>query len=127
MPQKVIRYEYRVNSPGDDLRFEAVKKKIRADTAQLEKELCVNGGITLEKLHEHLALHTISEVDAAIKRWRTDFESHLGTTGLDTSRDSKTIGGWSRQWEQAEAEREEARAKDLQRIESMKNRGTETE
>lgn len=106
MPPQETRYDYRDETPGDELRLVAVVKKTRAGAAQLEKELCANGGTTSERLHKLLASHTIAEVDAAIKRWGSDFERHLGEIIVGKPEDSR-IPGWLKKWEEAKEEREE--------------------
>lgn len=107
MPEETRVYDYRSSSPADDLRLVVLEKKIRADAAQLEKEICANGGISPKRLHELLALYTIGEVDTFIRQWGPAFESHLDRKVVEQPEDPR-IPGWMAQWEEAKDEREEA-------------------
>lgn len=124
MLPKVTRYDYRNETPGDGLRLVELEKTTRNDALQLEKELCANGGTTLERLHELLALHTIAEVNAAIMRWGIGFESHLGQADPVKPKAAEPMG-WLEEWELKEIEREEEMRKALQGGAEMHNRGVE--
>ena len=107
MPETKTRvYDYRSGLPGDDIRLGVVDKKIKSGAAQLEKELSANSGITLERLHELLATHSIEELDTSIKQWGPAFESHLGQVDPDKPEDSR-VPGWYVEWEEAKEKREE--------------------